>query len=135
MEVVSVDLDITTNRQVSWCDEVIKLINVLVLSSLKVRSLDDAGVLLFWLVDRDRVISQVEGDNESSLDVLRHPCVESCGVSQDLFVIINKFEEINLRFLWNQIVDISEGILLVSKSVVGWNLNVDWVSWFWVLNT
>jgi len=104
VEVVSVDLDVSTNWQFWWCDELVVLINVLVLPSLKEWSFNDTGVLLSWLKDGDGVISQVEWDDESSINIFWNLSVESSSVSEDLLVIINIFEEVNLWLLWNKVV-------------------------------
>ena len=41
VEVVPIDLDISSNREVSWSDEFIVFVNVLVLGSLQEWSFDD----------------------------------------------------------------------------------------------
>ena len=81
VEVITIDLDVTADWDVSWGDEIVVLVDVLILSSLKEGTLDDTGVLLSWLEDRDGVVSQVEGDDESSVNVLWDLGVESGGIS------------------------------------------------------
>lgn len=84
----SVDLDVTTDGQLSGSDELVALVNVLVLITAKEGSLDNAGVLDCGLKDRDAIVSQVERNDEATLDVLRDTCVESGSVTKDLLVIV-----------------------------------------------
>ena len=51
VEVVSINLDVSTNWEVGRRDKDRILINILVLSSLQEWSLDDTGILLSWLED------------------------------------------------------------------------------------
>jgi hypothetical protein len=89
---------------------------------------------LSWLEDGDGVISQIERDDKSTVNVLWDFGVESSGISQDLLVIINVFKEIYLRFFGDKLIDITERIDLVTKTVVWWDLNDNWVSGFWLLD-
>ena len=134
MEVVAIDLDVSANWKLSWSDELHALVDVLILLSSKEWSLDDTRILLSWLKDRDGVVSQIERDDEPSVNILWDFGVESSGESQDLLIVINVLEEINLWLLWDQVIDVAEGIDLVSETVVWWHLNNDSVSWFHWLN-
>ena len=107
VEVVTIDLDVTADWDISWSNEFVVLVDVLILSSFEEWTLDDTGVLLSWLEDGDGVISQVEGDNESSVDVLWDLGVESGGISQYLLVVVYVLEEVDLWLLWNQVVHIT----------------------------
>jgi len=60
MEVVTVDLDVSSDWEFSWGDELQGLVDVLILLSGKEWSLDDTRILLSWLKDRDSIIGQVE---------------------------------------------------------------------------
>ena len=134
MEVVAIDLDVSANWKLSWSDELHALVDVLILLSGKEWSFDDTRILLSWLKDRDGVVSQIEGDNEPSVNILWDFGVESSSESQDLLIVINVLEEINLWLLWDKVIDVAEGIDFVSETVVWWHLNDDSVSWFNWLN-
>ena len=56
VEVVSIDLNVSADGQVSRCDDLVVLVDILVLAALEESALDDAGVLLGWLVNRNGVI-------------------------------------------------------------------------------
>ena len=135
VEVIAVDLDVSADWHITRSDIVHHPVHVLILSSFQESSWLYTRVLLRWLIDRDRVVSKIERDDKSSINILWHLGVEPGGVSQDLFVVINILEEVNLRFLWHEIIDITERIDFTSESVVGWNL--DYHSWSWqrLLNT
>ena len=135
MEIVTIDLDITAYGHVCWGNEIHHLVDVLILSSLQEWAFDDTGVLLSGLEDRDCVISKIERDDESSVNILWHLCVESCCVSQDLFVIVYVFEEVNLWFLRKQIIYITQRIYLVAEAIVRRNLNDNSWSWLWLHDT
>jgi len=60
VEIVSVDLDITSLWHIRWSDESTIVVDILVLISFKESTFEDAGVLLRRLIDGDGVISQVE---------------------------------------------------------------------------
>lgn len=134
VEVVAIDLDVSTDWELGWSDELHTLVDVLILLSGKERSLDDTRILLSWLEDRDGVISQVEGDDESSIHVFWHLSVESGSESQDLLIVVDVLEEINLGLLWNKIIHIAEGIDFVSETVVWWDLHNDGISGLHWLN-
>ena len=129
MKVVAVDLDVSTNWELGWSNELQSLVDVLILLSGKEWTLDNTRILLSWLENGDGVISQVEGDNEPSVNILWDFSVESCGESQDLLIIVHVFKEINLGLLWDKIIDVTEGINFVTETVVWWDLNNDGVSW------
>lgn len=101
VEVVTVDFDVTTNWEVSWVDELHAVVDILVFVSLKEGTLLNSGVLLSWFVDRDGIISKIEGNDESPVDVFWNSGVEPSGISENLVVIINILEEIDLGLLWN----------------------------------
>jgi hypothetical protein len=89
---------------------------------------------LSWFEDGDGIIGQVERNDKSTVNVLWDFSVESSSISENLFVIINIFKEIYLRFFSNKLIDITERINLVTKTVVRWNLNYNWVSGFWLFD-
>lgn len=134
MEVVTIDLDVTADWKVGWSDEIVVLVDVLILSSLEEGTFDDTGVLLSWFEDGDGVVSQVEGDNESSVNVLGDFGVESGGISQYLLVVVYVLEEVDLGLLWNKVVYVTKGVDLVTETVVSWHLNNNCISWFWLLD-
>lgn len=118
---VTVDLNVSTNGHVRRSDELVVLVHVLVSSALEELALNDARVLLGRLVNRDRVVSQVERDDEPSVNILGHSGVETGSEAQDLLVIVHRLEEVTLRLLRDQLVDVTKGVLLVTESVVGRN--------------
>ena len=129
MEVVAIDLDVSSDWELSWGNELHELVDVLVLLSGKEWSFDDTRILLSWLKDRDGVVSQVERNDEPSVNIFWDFGVESGGESQNLLIVINVLEEINLWLLWDEIVDITEGVNFVSETIVWWNLDNDGISW------
>ena len=76
MERVAINFHIASNGHVCWCDERHVLVHVLVLSLVQELTLDDATVLLGGLIDANVVISQIEGDDKSTVNVLGHTSVE-----------------------------------------------------------
>lgn len=129
MEVVAIDLDVSANWEFSWSNELHALVDVLILLSGKEWSFDDTRILLSWLKNRDGVVSQVEGNDEPSVNILWDFGVESGSESQNLLIVIDVLEEINLWLLWDKIIDITEGVDFVSETVVWWNLDNDGISW------
>ena len=107
VEAVAVDFHITADCHITWSDPSIVVINVLVPVAVKEFSLNDARVLLSWLIDRDAIVSQVEGDDKAAINILRYFGVETSGESEDLFVVVNTLEEVALWFLWNELVDVT----------------------------
>ena len=122
VERVTVDLDIAADGEISEGQELVVVIDVLVLSSVEELALDDSAILSGDLVDANRVISQVEGDDESTVDILRHASVELGCHAQDLLVVVHGLEEIDLRSLGHKLVHLTEGIALLSESIVGRDL-------------
>ena len=116
---VAVDLHVSADGHVSGSDESSVLVNVLVLSAFEELALDDARVLLGRLLDRDAVVSQVERDDETTVDILGNAGVEASSETQDLLVIVHGLEEVTLGLLRDQFVDVTESVLLVTESVVG----------------
>ena len=92
-------------------------------------SVHNARVLLGWLVDRKRVVTQVEGDDESSVDVLGHASVEPCGESENFPVIVDALEEVALRLLGHKLINISKSIGLIAESIVRRNLSGLGLAW------
>ena len=129
MEVVAIDLDVSSDWELSWGNELHELVDVLVLLSGKEWSFDDTRILLSWLKDRDGVVSQVERNDEPSVNIFWDFGVESGGESQNLLIVIDVLEEINLWLLWDEIIDITEGVNFISETVVWWNLDNDGISW------
>lgn len=117
----SIDFDVSANGHVGWGDEGTAVVDVLVLSTFQEFAFDDARVLLSGLVNRDAVISQVEGNNESAVNVLRHTGVEAGRVSEDLLVIVDTLEEVTLGLVWHKLVDVAEGVSLVTEAIVWWD--------------
>lgn len=130
MEGVSIDLHIASNGHVSWGNERLTLVNVLVLALVQELALNDTRVLLGGLVDANVVISQVEGDDESTVNVLRHASVELGGETQDFLVIVHGLEEITLCLDGDQLVHLSKSVLLVTEPVIGrsdWSNGLGWL--------
>lgn len=97
VEVVSVDLHVSAEGHVGGGEPLAILVEVLVLSSLEELSRDDTGVLLLGLVNGDRVISEVEGDDETTVNIFGDSCVETGSESQDVLVVVEVLEEVRLR--------------------------------------
>ena len=87
-----------------------------------------------WLEDGDGIISQIERNDKSTVNVLWDFSVESSSISENLFVIINIFKEVYLGFFSDKLIDVTERIDFVSKTVVWWNLNYNRVSGFWLFD-
>lgn len=134
VEVITIDLDVTADWEVGWGDEIVVLVDVLILSSLEEGTFDDTGVLLSWFEDGDGVVSKVEGDNESSVNVLWYFRVESGGISQYLLIVVYVLEEVDLWLLGDQVVHVTKGVDLVAETVVSWHLNNNCISGFWLLD-
>ena len=134
MEVVAVDLDISTDWKVSWSNELHVVVDILVLVSLKEWTFNDTRVLLSWFEDGDGIISKVERDDKSSVDVFWDLSVESSSVSQDLFVIVDVLEEVNLWLLWDKFLNITKRVLFITETIVWWNLKWNLWNWSWLFN-
>jgi len=130
VEVVSVDLHVSAEGHVSGGEPFATLVEVLVLSSLQELSAHDTGVLLLGLVNGDRVISEVEGDDETTVNIFRNARVETGSESEDVLVVVEVLEEVRLGSVGDQLVDVTEGVLLSShESVVDrdlWGLSFSW---------
>ena len=57
VEGMAVDLDVSTDGHVTWCDRQVVVIDVLVLVAVKELAFDDARVFLGRFIDRDAIIS------------------------------------------------------------------------------
>lgn len=134
VEVVSVDLYVTSDGHIWWGNECTTIVHIFVLSSFEELSFHNAGVLLSWLKDRDSVISQVERNNEASLKVLRNASVESSNETKDLVSVINVLEEVSFRFLRDKSINVTKGIIFSTKSVIRRNYEGLSLSWFRLFN-
>lgn len=123
MEAVAVDLDVATERHVGRRDEGAVLVHVFVLGALEELALHDARVLLGWLEDRDGVVGEVKRNHEAAVHVLGHARVEARSEPQDLLVVVHVLEEVSLGLVRHQLVHVAEGVHLVSKPVVGRDLD------------
>lgn len=123
VKVVAVDLDVAADGHVGGCDELVVVVHVLVLAALQELALDDSRVLLGRLKDRDRVVREEERYDELTVDVLRHTRVETCYVTQHGLVIVHVLKEIPLWLLWQQSINETQRIYLVSKTIVGRDLS------------
>ena len=119
IERVAVDLDITTDRQVCSSQELVVIVDVLVLSAMKELALDNARVLLGRFIHANRIISQVEGDDEAAVDVLWDSRVELSCEAEDSLVVVHSFEEVSFGSLGNQLVHLTEGVPLITEAIVG----------------
>jgi hypothetical protein len=134
VERVTVDLDVAADAEISEGQELVVVVNVLVLSSVEELALDDSAVLSGHLVDTNGVISQVEGDDESTVDILGDASVELGCHAQDLLVVVHGLEEINLRSLGYKLVHLTEGVALLAESVIGRDLGSHGLGWLLELN-
>jgi len=130
VEVVSVDLHVSAKWHVGGGEPFATLVEVLVLSSLQELSGHDTGVLLLGLVDGDGVVSQVERDDETTVDIFGNARVETGSESQDVLIVVEVLEEIGLRSVGHKLVDVTEGVLLSSHQAVVrghlWGLGLSW---------
>jgi hypothetical protein len=122
----TVDLDISTDGHFWGGNKVIVLVNILVLCTAQEGSFDDTRVLLGRLVDRYRIVSQVEANDEAAVNILWDAGVEPGSVAKHLLVVVYSLEEVTLRFLRNQVVDVAEGVFLLTEAVVGRDLLLNW---------
>lgn len=118
VEAVSIDLNVSAQSQVSGTEESSVLIHILVLSPLKELTLHDSRILLHWFEYWNSVVWEVERYDEASVHVFRNSCVEPGSESQHFFIVVNILEEVPLWFLRKQLVNVTEGINFVSKSIV-----------------
>ena len=118
VEVVPVDLDVAADRHVTGRYKLVVVVHVLVLAALQELALDDSRVLLGRLEDRDRVVSEEERYDEFAVDVLRHTRVETGDVTQHGLVIVHILKEIPLWLLWQESINETQRIHLVSKTIV-----------------
>ena len=130
VEVVAVDLHVSTKGHVSGGQPLTSFVEVFVLPLLKELAGDDTGVLLLGLVDGDGVVSQVERDDETTVDIFGNARVETGSESQDVLIVVEVLEEIGLRSVGHKLVDVTEGVLLSSHQAVVrghlWGLGLSW---------
>ena len=88
---------------------------------------DDAGVLLGGLVDSDGVISQVERNDEAAVEVLGHFCVELGSEAQDSLIVVHGLEEVFLWPLRDELVHLTQTVLLVTEAIVGRLNRLHWL--------
>ena len=129
VERVTINLHVSSDSHVSWRDKGIALVDVLVLALVEELALDNATVLLRWLVDANVVVSQVEGDDKPTVNIFWDSRVELGGESEDLFVVVHGLEEVNLGSLWDQLVHLSKGVHLITKAIVGRRHRLHWLRW------
>ena len=107
VERVTVDLHVAADSHVAGRDPLVCVVDVLVPVALQELALNDARVLLSWLVNRNRVIGQVERDDEAAVYVLWDSGIEASRESQDLLVIVDALEEVTLGLIRDQLVNIA----------------------------
>ncbi len=135
MKTVPVDLDVTTDGHVGWGDETsIVSVSVLIFASLQEFTLHDTGVLLCGFIDGNGIISEEEGHNKTAVDVFWDLSVESGDVSQHCLVVVYILEEVTLWLFRQKLENITEGINLITETVVGWDLSGCGVSWLRVFD-
>ena len=134
VEGVAVDLDVSTDGHITWSDWQVVVIDVLVLVAVKELAFNDTRILLGWLIDRDAIISQIEGNDEAAVNIFWDAGVETGCESQDLLVIVNTLEEVALWFLWDKLVDVTECVFLITNSIIWWDLSRDRFRRSWELN-
>jgi len=80
---------------------------------------DDARVLLGGLVDSNGVISEVERNDEATVEVLGNSSVELGGETQDSLIVVHGLEEVFLWSLRDELVHLTKTVLLVAEAIVG----------------
>ena len=95
---------------------------------------DDARVLLGGLVDSNGVISQVERNDEATVEVLGHSSVELGGETQDSLIVVHGLEEVFLCSLRDELVHLTETVLLVAEAIVGRLNRLNGLRWSGELN-
>jgi len=78
---------------------------------------DNSRVLLERFVDGDRVIAQVERDDETAVEVLGHAGVEAGREAEDLLVVIERFEFVDLRTLGHKALQVTQRVFLTAHKV------------------
>ena len=134
MEVVPVDLDIASKNKVCWGDELLILVDILVLTTFKEFTLDNTRILLSWFIDWDRVVREEERYNEAAVNIFWDTGIEFSSEAEDFALVVYCFEEVFFGLLWNESVNVSERVNLISETIMGRNLSFSRVSWFRVLN-
>ncbi len=79
-EGVGVDNDVASNFEVAWVDEVATFFDF-VLAPFQELALLNPWILLRRLEDTKGVISQIDRDNESALDIFRHSGIQLSSVA------------------------------------------------------
>ena len=123
MEGVAIDLAVASDGEVCGRDGNVVFVDVLVDAPVQELALDDARVLLSRLVDANSVVGEVEGDDESTVEVLGDACVEARRETEDLLVVVHRLKEVTLGLLGHQAVHLGLTVLLVTETVVGRLLN------------
>ena len=129
VERVTINLHVSSDSHVSWRDEGIALVNVLVLALVEELALDNSTVLLRWLIDANVVVSQVEGDDKPTVDILWDARVELGSEAEDLLVVVHSFEEVNLGLLGDQLVHLTKCVLLITEAIVGGSNRLHGLGW------
>lgn len=129
VERVTINLHVTSDSHVSWRNEGIALVNVLVLALVQELALDNATVLLSGLVDANVIVGQVEGDDKPTVNIFRDARVELGGETENLLVVVHCLEEVNLWFLRDQLVHLAKSVPLVTKAIVGWGHRLHGLRW------
>ena len=127
VEGVAINFHVASDGHVCGSDERHALVNILVLSLVQELAFDDTTVLLSRLIDANVVISQVERDDKSAVDILGHTSIELGGEAQDFLVVVHGLEEVNLGLLWDQLVHLTKSVLFVTETVVGWRHRLHWL--------
>ena len=97
MEVISIDFNVSSNWEVSRCNEFVVLVNILIFATLKEFAFNNAGVLLGRLINRNGVVGEEERNDEAAINIFRNTSVQASSITKDFALIINCLEEV---FLW-----------------------------------
>ena len=107
MKIIPVDLDVSSDCNVSGVDEVVVLVNVLILSPLQELALHYARVLLRRLEDLNGVVAEEETHDESPVNILRDAGVKSGSETKYLFVVVYVLEEVTLWLVGKELIHVS----------------------------
>ena len=82
---------------------------------------NSSGVLIANLVDLDRVITAVEGDNEFTVLIIRLRRDELGVEPKNVHVLLEHLLHVGLGDLWAKGYDGAHGVLLSAEALVGWH--------------
>ena len=131
---IRVNRCVTVDQEIWGLEEFVVTPNILILVTYQKSTFDDARVTLGNFIDLNWVVIEEVGDDEATVFVLWAVRVQSWGPAKNLRRVIDELEVVLLWLFWDETVDVSLWVFIITDSVVLWNGNVVPFLWCWGTN-